>query len=152
MEVLQVTQPGEVRIAEKDMRSLQSGEVLVDMKRVGICGSDILIYTGGNPFTVYPRVIGHEMAGVVSQVGSDVTNVAVGDRVSIDPVLNCGECDGCPYRWWFRFPTYSSICKCLSCSRFPQLGGRCNGGTLLNRLQYLPENPSRPRRQSLDRG
>ena len=77
MKVLQVKQPGEVQVAEKEVRNLQAGEVLIDIKRVGICGSDILIYTGGNPFTVYPRVIGHEMAGVVSQVGSDVTNVAV---------------------------------------------------------------------------
>jgi L-gulonate 5-dehydrogenase len=95
MKVLQVKQPGEVQVAEKEVRNLQAGEVLIDIKRVGICGSDILIYTGGNPFTVYPRVIGHEMAGVVSQIGSDVDTVKVGDRVCIDPVLNCGECDAC---------------------------------------------------------
>ncbi len=95
MKVLQVTQPGEVLVAEKEVRALKPGEALVDIKRVGICGSDILIYNGGNPFTVYPRVIGHEMAGIVSAVAQDVTEIAVGDRVSIDPVLNCGECDAC---------------------------------------------------------
>ena len=95
MRVLQVTQPGVVLVAEKEGRALKSGEALVDIKRVGICGSDILIYNGGNPFTVYPRVIGHEMAGVVSAIAPDVTGIAVGDRVSIDPVLHCGECDAC---------------------------------------------------------
>lgn len=95
MKVLQVTKPNEVVVIEREIRGLKAGEVLVDVKRVGICGSDILIYNGGNPFTIYPRVIGHEIAGVVAQVAADVTTFSVGDRVVIDPVLNCGECDAC---------------------------------------------------------
>lgn len=95
MRVLQVTKPNEVLVSEREIRALKAGEALVDIKRVGICGSDILIYNGGNPFTIYPRVIGHEIAGVVAQVADDVTTVSVGDRVAIDPVLNCGQCDAC---------------------------------------------------------
>ncbi len=95
MKVLQVVKPHEVLIKDKEVRALESGEVLIDVKRVGICGSDLLIYNGDNPFTIYPRVIGHEIAGVVAQVAVDVTDFAVGDRVSIDPVLNCGVCDAC---------------------------------------------------------
>lgn len=95
MNVLQVTKPGELLVIERDVRPLEQGEVLIDVKRVGVCGSDILIYNGGNPFTIYPRVIGHEIAGVVAKVASDVTEFSAGDRVTIDPVLNCGQCDAC---------------------------------------------------------
>lgn len=95
MKVLQVTKPEEILILEREVRVLGPGEVLIQVKRVGICGSDILIYNGGNPFTIYPRVIGHEIAGVVAKVAPDVTQFSVGDRVSIDPVVNCGKCDAC---------------------------------------------------------
>jgi len=95
MKVLQVAKPHEVLIIDKEVRALEAGEVLVDVKRVGICGSDLLIYNGDNPFTIYPRVIGHEIAGIVAQVAVDVSDFAVGDRVCIDPVLNCGVCDAC---------------------------------------------------------
>ncbi|WP_320122876.1 zinc-binding alcohol dehydrogenase family protein [uncultured Sphaerochaeta sp.] len=95
MKVLQVTKPHELLVADREIRALGVGEVLVDVKRVGVCGSDLLIYNGDNPFSVYPRVIGHEIAGVVAKVAPDVMDFSVGDRVCIDPVLNCGVCDAC---------------------------------------------------------
>ena len=95
MKVLQVIEPGKTAVAEVAAPEAGPGEVLVGIKRVGICGSDIHIYHGSNPFTVYPRVIGHEMAGEVISAAEDVTGFAAGERVVIDPVLNCGECDAC---------------------------------------------------------
>lgn len=95
MKVLQVIEPGRTAVVDKPAPELKSGEVIVDIIRVGICGSDILIFNGLNPFTVYPRVIGHEMAGRVVETASDVKHLKKGDRVVIDPVLNCGECDAC---------------------------------------------------------
>lgn len=70
-------------------------EVLVKTKRVGICGSDMHIYHGTNPLATYPRVIGHEVAGEVIEVGSKVTNVNVGEHVVVDPISYCGQCYAC---------------------------------------------------------
>ena len=95
MNVLQVTKPEEILVYEREPRALSSGEVRINVKRVGICGSDILIYNGGNPFTIYPRIIGHELSGEVAETADDVTALFVGDRITIDPVLNCGVCDPC---------------------------------------------------------
>jgi L-gulonate 5-dehydrogenase len=72
-----------------------AGEVLVRVERAGICGSDVHILHGSNPFARYPRVIGHEFAGQVVEVGAGVGSVAVGERVVIDPVVPCGHCYPC---------------------------------------------------------
>jgi NADPH2:quinone reductase len=61
----------------------------------GICGTDIHIIDGEFPPTVYPIVIGHEFGGEVVAVGEDVAGIAVGDRVGVDPTLNCGACYYC---------------------------------------------------------
>ena len=71
------------------------GDVVVAVERAGICGSDMHILHGSNPFAKYPRIIGHEMAGTVEAVGADVAGLAVGDRVVVDPVISCGHCYPC---------------------------------------------------------
>lgn len=71
------------------------GEVLVRVRRAGICGSDIHIFHGTNPFAKYPRVIGHEFAGEIEAVGLGVTGLAPGDHVVVDPVVACGRCYPC---------------------------------------------------------
>lgn len=68
---------------------------MVSIRRAGICGSDIHILEGSNPFVHYPRIIGHEMAGTVAAVGTGVTDMDVGDTVVIDPVISCGNCHSC---------------------------------------------------------
>ncbi|WP_100012696.1 zinc-binding alcohol dehydrogenase family protein [Lentibacillus sediminis] len=70
-------------------------EVLLKIKRVGICGSDMHIYHGTNPMATYPRIVGHEVAAEVAATGSDVTNVSVGDHVVVEPIRYCGECFAC---------------------------------------------------------
>lgn len=73
-------------------------DVLVRMGRVGVCGSDIHYYTTGRigcQVVEYPFAVGHEGAGVVAEVGREVTRVRPGDRVAIDPAISCGECDQC---------------------------------------------------------
>jgi L-gulonate 5-dehydrogenase len=72
-----------------------AGEVLLRTARAGICGSDLHIFHGSNPFARYPRIIGHEFAGTVEAVGAGVDNVAPGDRVVVDPVVSCGHCYAC---------------------------------------------------------
>ncbi|WP_091567057.1 zinc-binding alcohol dehydrogenase family protein [Melghirimyces thermohalophilus] len=96
MRAFQVTEPGTIQPIEKEMPAIQrADEVLIQVKRVGICGSDLHIIHGSNPMAVYPRVIGHEVAGVVEAVGSGVTEVCLGDRVVLEPICSCGECYAC---------------------------------------------------------
>ncbi len=66
------------------------GEVLVKTLACGICGSDLHILHGSNPFARYPRIIGHEFAGVVESVGIGVEALRPGQRVVVDPVVSCG--------------------------------------------------------------
>jgi L-gulonate 5-dehydrogenase len=70
-------------------------DVLVKMKAAGICGSDVHIYHGTSPVATYPRVMGHEIVGVVAEVGKEVTKVKPGDSVIVDQIVNCGECYPC---------------------------------------------------------
>lgn len=75
-----------------------STDVLIKMKTVGVCGSDVHYYvTGriGSQVVEYPFVVGHEGAGIVKEVGSKVTQVKPGDPVAIDPAMPCRECEQC---------------------------------------------------------
>jgi len=96
MKALQVKEPGVLRMIEKEKPQVENGnEVRLKVMAVGICGSDIHIYHGTNPMATYPRVIGHEIVGLVDAVGHDVKNVKVGDRVMLEPIEFCGECYAC---------------------------------------------------------
>lgn len=70
-------------------------DVLIKMKAAGVCGSDHHIYHGTNPCSTYPRIPGHENAGVIVEVGSAVTTVKKGDHVIVDLIMTCGECYQC---------------------------------------------------------
>lgn len=96
MKAIQIVKPNELKVIDMDMPKIeQPDQVLVKMKAAGICGSDVGIYHGTNAAATYPRVIGHEMVGVIEAVGSAVTNRKVGDRVIIDQVTACGHCYAC---------------------------------------------------------
>lgn len=71
------------------------GEALLRTHRMGVCGTDIGGYLGKFPFFTYPKIIGHELGVEVLEVGEGVTNVAVGDRCSVEPYMNCGYCYAC---------------------------------------------------------
>jgi 2-desacetyl-2-hydroxyethyl bacteriochlorophyllide A dehydrogenase len=71
------------------------GEAVVRVHRVGICGSDISGYLGKMPFYSYPRIPGHELGVEVVSFGANVTNIKVGDRCSVEPYMNCGNCHAC---------------------------------------------------------
>lgn len=70
-------------------------EVLVKVKAVGICGSDVAGYLGKTGRRTPPMIMGHEFAGVVEQVGASVTNVKVGDSVVVFPYTSCAACESC---------------------------------------------------------
>jgi alcohol dehydrogenase len=72
-----------------------AGEVLVRTHQLGICGTDLSGYLGKMPFFRYPRIPGHELGVEVLDVGPGVTQVRAGDRCSVEPYMNCGECAAC---------------------------------------------------------
>lgn len=96
MKAVQVRKAHELIIQEVEKpRISNSTDVLVKVKRVGICGSDMHIYHGTNPLATLPRVVGHEVAGEVVEIGQGVTGIKVGDHVVIEPISYCGECYAC---------------------------------------------------------
>ena len=80
--------------------ALTPGQVRIEVQAVGICGSELSGYLGHNSLRVPPLVMGHEFSGVVQEVGAGAEAAAgdvlsVGDRVVVNPLLTCGECDFC---------------------------------------------------------
>jgi L-iditol 2-dehydrogenase len=94
-----LTAPARFEVREvPDPGPVGPNEAVVRLEAVGVCGSDVHYFTEGrigSQVVEYPFTIGHECAGVVERVGEAVTRVAVGDRVTVDPAMPCGECEWC---------------------------------------------------------
>ncbi|MGG3005409.1 zinc-dependent alcohol dehydrogenase family protein [Geobacillus stearothermophilus] len=86
-----------IEVKEKSIRNLNSKELLIRVKACGICGTDIHIFNGSQGSTRVnpPVVLGHEFSGEVVQVGPEVKGFQVGDRITVDPNIYCGECFYC---------------------------------------------------------
>ena len=96
MKAICVTGAYQLEIQDRPLPVIQSpDEVLIKVKAAGICGSDVHIYHGTSPVATYPRVIGHEIAGEILELGSAVNLFQKGDRVVMDPVISCGACYQC---------------------------------------------------------
>ena len=82
---------------EAELKPLGPRDVLVRNEAAGVCGTDIHIYHGekGSADVTPPVVLGHEYAGIVEQVGAEVTTVRPGDAVTVDPNIYCGQCPAC---------------------------------------------------------
>lgn len=87
--------PEDLRLTEIADAKPAAGEVLVRVRACGICGSDVHGYLGITGRRIAPMVMGHEFAGAVAEVGDGVDGLAVGERVTVQPVNFCGECDFC---------------------------------------------------------
>lgn len=87
--------PRKLTVREADIPTAGPGEVLIEVKACGICGSDVHAYTGNHPFVLYPVVPGHEFTGIVRTVGESVPESLVGERVCVEPSLFCGFCPQC---------------------------------------------------------
>lgn len=90
-----VEKPNSMSVCERPMPEPQTGEVRVRVRYAGICGSDLHIFHGMNPFVSYPRVIGHEFVGQIEAVGEGVSTDRIGEMVVVDPVVSCGHCHAC---------------------------------------------------------
>jgi 2-desacetyl-2-hydroxyethyl bacteriochlorophyllide A dehydrogenase len=96
MRALVIENPGDVGLGTRSVPTLVDGTVMIRVRTVGFCGSDLNTFRGLNPLVSYPRVPGHEIAGVVEAVGVDVpVPLAVGDEVTVVPYTACGKCSAC---------------------------------------------------------
>jgi 2-desacetyl-2-hydroxyethyl bacteriochlorophyllide A dehydrogenase len=87
-------QPGTLVLTERPAPVPGSDDVLIRIKRVGVCGTDLHIFTGNQPYLAYPRVMGHELSGIVESAPRGA-RVEKGDQVYIMPYLACGTCVAC---------------------------------------------------------
>jgi threonine dehydrogenase-like Zn-dependent dehydrogenase len=86
--------PGRIDVAARATPRAAPGELIVEVKACGVCGTDVHILDGEFPATS-GIALGHEYAGVVHEVGAGVTGVAPGDAVAVDPNIACGACPAC---------------------------------------------------------
>jgi 2-desacetyl-2-hydroxyethyl bacteriochlorophyllide A dehydrogenase len=86
--------PRDLRAVDRPEPVCGDAEVLLRVKRVGVCGTDLHIFTGDQPYLDYPRVMGHELSGVVEQAPAG-SRLAAGDPVFVMPYLSCGHCVAC---------------------------------------------------------
>ena len=89
---------GDLRVEERPIPEPGPGDVLVAMRSVGICGSDVHYLTHGRIGSVVvgsSMILDHESAGVVEAVGPGVTSLAPGDRVALEPGIPCRACAAC---------------------------------------------------------
>lgn len=91
-----MTAPGVIDISEVAEPPVPGpAEVLLRIKRIGVCGSDVHVNHGRHPFTSYPVVQGHEFSGVIEQVGRDVVDLRPGIKATATPQVTCGHCPPC---------------------------------------------------------
>jgi 2-desacetyl-2-hydroxyethyl bacteriochlorophyllide A dehydrogenase len=115
MRTLVCTKPGEFSYEEREQPSLQKGQAIIRIKRIGICGTDLHAFEGTQPFFEYPRILGHELAGELVAVDG-AEGLEIGERVSFIPYFYCGECIACR----------SGLPNC--CANIKVCGVHVNGG------------------------
>lgn len=86
--------PGVLHAEDRPEPARGDADVLVRVKRVGVCGTDLHIFTGDQPYLEYPRVMGHELSGVVAEAPAG-SRLRAGDPVFVMPYLSCGRCVAC---------------------------------------------------------
>jgi 2-desacetyl-2-hydroxyethyl bacteriochlorophyllide A dehydrogenase len=96
MKALQIFAPQNIRLTDLPEPVAGRGEVLLKIKYVGFCGSDLSTFLGKNAMAEYPRVPGHEISAVIASKGEEVpANFGIGQAVTVVPYTNCGQCSSC---------------------------------------------------------
>lgn len=139
MKALLLSEYKKLEVVDMPLPEVGPEDLLVEVKACGICGSDIHGWDGSSGRRIPPLVMGHEAAGVVSQVGSAVTGFKVGDRVTFDSTVSCGRCSAC---------RKGSINLCenrqvlgVSCSEFRRHGAFAEFVVVPQNISYLlPED------------
>ena len=95
MKAIVCQKPTEFSFVEAERPSFQQGEALVKIRRIGICGTDLHAFQGNQPYFTYPRVLGHELSGLIEEIGENEQGLQKGDQVAVIPYIECGECVAC---------------------------------------------------------
>ena len=96
MKAVCIAEPGKVEIIDVPQPGCGEGEVLIKVRSVGLCGSDLTTFRGQNPMVSYPRIPGHEIAGETVEAGKGVpANLRKGLLVTVSPYTACGKCYPC---------------------------------------------------------
>lgn len=141
MKALVLTEYGKLAVRETARPSIQADEVLVRIQACAICGSDIHGYDGGSGRRQPPIIMGHEASGVIEEVGEASRGFAVGDRVTFDSTVYCGEC-------WYCRHGLINLCENrrvlgVSCEEYVQPGAMAEYAAINARTLYrLPESVS----------
>lgn len=99
MKAVKISAPGQVLVEDIEKPQLKPGEILLKIKYVGFCGSDLNTYLGRNPMVRMPVIPGHEIGAVIEEAGEGVPAEFVpGMSVTVDPYSNCGHCPSCRNR------------------------------------------------------
>ncbi len=84
-----------IQVEEVPVPEITEDQILLQVESFGICGSDIQMYHGLHKYMTYPVVIGHEACARIAQVGKNVSGFSVGERVTVEPQVYCGQCYPC---------------------------------------------------------
>jgi threonine dehydrogenase-like Zn-dependent dehydrogenase len=95
MRALVIKQPGEASIESVPQPQVEHGKVLLRVRMVGLCGSDLNSFRGKNPMVQFPRIPGHEIAATIVEGTSSFPALAAGVNVTMSPYTNCGKCPSC---------------------------------------------------------
>jgi L-iditol 2-dehydrogenase len=95
MKQAKMIKPGKIEFNDVPKPECGADQVLIGIKRIGVCGSDIHVFHGMHPYTPYPVVQGHEVSGVIVEVGGNVEGIKPGDFATFTPQVVCGECYPC---------------------------------------------------------
>ena len=95
MKYIVCEEPGNFQLKEKEAPVRKENEALLRVKKVGICGTDLHAYSGNQAFFTYPRILGHELASEVVEIGANERGIKAGDKVVIMPYVSCGKCIAC---------------------------------------------------------
>ncbi|WP_152287579.1 zinc-binding alcohol dehydrogenase family protein [Flavicella marina] len=95
MKYIVCEKPGEFILKEKEAPVRKENEALLQINKVGICGTDLHAYSGNQAFFTYPRILGHELASEVLEIGENARGIKAGDKVVIMPYVSCGKCIAC---------------------------------------------------------
>ena len=92
--------PGKIKFNNVPKPKPSNNEVLIKIKKIGICGSDIHVFHGVHPYTKYPVIQGHEISGIVVEIGCQVKRFSLGEKVTIMPQITCGKCYSCRHEMY----------------------------------------------------
>ncbi|WP_099361242.1 zinc-binding alcohol dehydrogenase family protein [Fredinandcohnia onubensis] len=119
--------PGKMIMLKRNApTSFGEKDILIRVKRIGICGTDLHAYGGNQPFFNYPRILGHELSGIVESIGENVQTLDIGDQVTVIPYMHCGECIACKNG------------KTNCCNKMQVIGVHIDGG--MTEYLVLPES------------